>query len=405
MSDGRGYARRRNGPILGTVAISVLVPLAMTAMWGPSAVAGGDAAGDVMAGWRVFNEKRCIDCHAIWDQGGRLAPDLGRIRSRSLSTGQLAGVMWNHIPKMMARMKQVGHAPAAVSEAEMSDLFALIYFVRQLDEPGDPVRGETVLRDKGCGECHSIDTFEGGVGPDLAQWGSYANPIIWAQMMWEHAPVMERAMKQAGMNWPKLEGTDLIHIVAYVRSAGTSGEKTYLRPGSVELGRRLFGEKRCDSCHPGRGPDLSRADLPGSVGALAARMWNHAPEMSRVMREREVPRFQVSPQELADLLTFLLTLRDQRVTQNPARGERVFLQKRCAQCHESDNLSEEIAPSLRQMSRSATPVAMAAAMWNHGETMLERMTEAGLAWPVFAEDEMADLLAYLRDAESTEERE
>jgi hypothetical protein len=44
---------------------------------------------------------------------------------------------------------------------------------------------------------------------------------------------------------------------------------------------------------------------------------------------------------------------------------------------------------------------MAAAMWNHGETMLERMTEAGMAWPVFADDEMADLLAYLENSQPT----
>ena len=42
-----------------------------------------------------------------------------------------------------------------------------------------------------------------------------------------------------------------------------------------------------------------------------------------------------------------------------------------------------------------TPVYMATAMWNHGETMLARMTEAGLSWPVFNDQEMVDLLAYL----------
>jgi hypothetical protein len=38
---------------------------------------------------------------------------------------------------------------------------------------------------------------------------------------------------------------------------------------------------------------------------------------------------------------------------------------------------------------------MATAMWNHGEAMLARMTEAGLSWPVFNDQEMVDLLAYL----------
>jgi mono/diheme cytochrome c family protein len=99
--------------------------------------------GDVMQGWRVFHEKQCVACHAVWDQGGTVGPDLGRIRPGRLSGGQLAGVMWNHIPKMLARMKQAGSPPATLNEPEMADIFALVYFVRQLDELGDPAQGPT----------------------------------------------------------------------------------------------------------------------------------------------------------------------------------------------------------------------------------------------------------------------
>jgi hypothetical protein len=43
---------------------------------------------------------------------------------------------------------------------------------------------------------------------------------------------------------------------------------------------------------------------------------------------------------------------------------------------------------------------MATAMWNHGETMLARMTQAGLSWPVFNDQEMIDLLAFLNASEA-----
>ncbi len=366
-----------------------------------SLVRGESVSGDVMRGWRVFHDKQCVDCHAVWDQGGRFGPDLGRTRLGQRSDGQLAGVMWNHIPKMLGWMEQTGHPPATVTADEMADLFVLMSFVRQLDEVGDPRRGEEILRNKGCAACHATNAEGDGVGPDLAKWGQYANPVIWAQLMWEHAPVMEEAMERSGMSWPKLEGADLVHLVAYVRSIAVTGEKTYLRPGSVERGQLLFLEKKCDACHPGEGPDLADANLPTSIGALASRMWNHSPEMARAMRERDVERQPVGPQELADILVYVLALGRADRDGDATHGRQVFTDKGCAQCHERDD--PEIVPSLGDLGHDATPVSMAAAMWNHGRSMLERMTEAGISWPVFNDREMVDLLAFLTtvDGETT----
>lgn len=363
------------------------------------ALAGSDGRvrteGDIMRGWRLFHEKRCVDCHAIWDQGGAVGPDLGRMRMGRLSDGQLAGIMWNHIPKMLGQMKQTGLPAATLTRDEMADLFAVIFFSRQLDEQGDPVRGEEILRSKGCADCHSIDAHREGIGPDLSRWGKYVNPILWVQMMWEHAPVMEEAMKRSGISWPKLEGADLVHIVAYVRSIGVSGEKTYLRPGSAERGQRLFADKGCQRCHPGAGPDLAVVDLPASVGALASRMWNHSPDMMRLMRQQDVERQPVGAQELADILAYVLALGSQDRGGDSARGKRVFVQKGCAQCHEHQTPAETGAPPVQKLGGDAMPISMAAAMWNHGEQMLDRMTQAGVSWPVFNDQEMVDLLAYL----------
>ncbi len=425
--------------LLGVSLFGLLLVLAFLCntapVFGQRGVTARPPNGDVMRGWRVFHNKKCVDCHSIWDQGGRVGPDLGRSRMGRLSEGQLAGVMWNHIPKMLGQMKQTGRPPVTLTNAEMANLFVLIFFVQQLDELGDPVRGEQVLRAKGCSECHTTDSSADGVGPDLAKWGKYANPIIWAQMMWEHAPMMAEAMERSDINWPKLEGADLVHIVAYVRSAGISGEKTYLRPGSATRGQKLFLEKGCRSCHSdggrqaGSGPDLAVADLPSSVGALASRMWNHSPTMNRLMGEQDVARQPVSPQELADILAFILALGNQDRGGLSARGERVFARKGCVQCHESDAPADVATPSdgdalvekdipaasdapaesdtgiaqqgpfLGRLGQDATPVNMATALWNHGETMLEQMTEAGISWPVFSGSEMVDLLAYLRTVE------
>jgi len=380
-----------------------MVALALILAGGHSALAqsdvlGGTGTGDIMRGWRIFHDKKCVECHSVWDQGGLVGPDLGRVGTGRLTNGQLAGVMWNHIPKMFGQMRETGRPPVTLSQDEMADLFALIFFVRQLDEPGDPVRGESILRTKGCSECHQTRPTGASVGPDLARWGRYANPIVWAQLMWEHAPMMEEAMKRSGIDWPKLDGADLVHIVAYVRSTGTSGEKMYLSPGSVARGVELFKEKACNQCHPGSGPDLASADLPISVGALASRMWNHSPSMLQMMVEKNVSRPSVDAQELADIVAYILALGCADRDGSPSRGQEVFAQKGCVQCHQQDEKSP--APRLTRSQRGADlePVHMATAMWNHGETMLERMTQAGLSWPVFNDREMVDLLAFLNAA-------
>jgi len=352
--------------------------------------------GNVMRGWQVFHTKRCVECHAAWGEGGRQAPDLGRDRAGRLTGAQLAGVMWNHIPKMLGRMEQTGRPPTTLTRNEMADLFALIFFVRELDEKGDPQRGERILQSKGCTECHSIGSAEEGVGPDLAKWGRYTNPVAWAQMMWEHAPVMQQAMERSGISWPKLEGSDLVHILAYVRSSAGGIEREYLRPGSSVLGQKLFHDKGCDSCHPGVGPDLSQSDLPPSIGALAARMWNHSPTMVAAMREKKITRQKMTAQELADILVYVLTLGNEAHGADPAIGRSLFASKRCAECHEPDEVSASGAPPLSALWGDAAPVDMAAAMWNHGGTMLEQMTEAGLSWPVFNDQEMEHLLAFLK---------
>lgn len=359
--------------------------------------------GDVMRGWRMFHEKGCVSCHAVWNQGGRLGPDLGRIRTDAPTPATLAGIMWNHIPKMHGEMRQSGMRMPNLTADEMADLFALIFFVRQLDEPGDPVRGEEILQTKGCSRCHETGETD-KVGPDLTKWARYPNPIAWAQLMWEHAPVMEQAMQRSGISWPKLEGSDLVHIVAYVRSTGATGEKVYLQPGSVPRGAELFEEKECNGCHPGAGPDLSAAKLPLTGGALASRMWNHSPEMARTMAEHEVGRMSMDAQELADIVAYLLTLRHRDQGGVPERGRGIFTAKGCVECHERDPEPDTPRPSLSALEKDATPVRMAAAMWNHGETMLQRMTEAGLSWPTFEKDEMNDLLTYLASVSKAESR-
>ncbi len=70
-------------------------------------------------GGKLFMEKGCVNCHAIHGLGGVGGPDLGRVQA-AWSFLDIAGVMWNHEPKMEAEFVKKQHAPMRACEIEQS---------------------------------------------------------------------------------------------------------------------------------------------------------------------------------------------------------------------------------------------------------------------------------------------
>ncbi|MFQ5422520.1 MAG: c-type cytochrome [Phycisphaerae bacterium] len=391
------YAGVSAACLLALAAVVGAVAAPAIARGQSSAAESSLATGDAMHGWRVFDRKHCADCHAIWGQGGTIGPDLGRLRSSRFSRERLAGILWNHLPPVLSRTRLAGRPADSLTAGDIEHLFSLMTFVRQVDEPGRAAEGRRLLEIRGCTACHSIEVEGGAPGPDLRKWSGLTNPIVWAQRMWAHTPTVQAG--QEGSTEPRtmLQGADLAHLVAYVRQAGRHQERTYLRPGSIAIGQRLFADKKCNMCHPGTGPDLAMADLPLAVGVLAARMWKHSPEMSEVMRGEAGPGAPLSPQELADTLAYVLSLDRRERVADPLRGKREFERKTCSQCHAGRPAEGVDAPTIGHLRGSAESAAgVAAAMWNHGEIMPKRVEEVGVSWPVFDDGEMVDLLAWLR---------
>ena len=104
--------------------------------------------GDPKSGIKIFFEKGCIRCHSILGEGGRTAPDLARTPARHLGAAELVAAMWNHAPAMWEKMTLERLTAPEFSTDEMTDLFAFLYSVRSLDEPGDPDLGRQFLRRK-----------------------------------------------------------------------------------------------------------------------------------------------------------------------------------------------------------------------------------------------------------------
>ena len=76
---------------------------------------------DPVAGSRVFDSKGCVKCHAVNGVGGKVGPDLARV-SRPRSFFDLATGMWNHLPRMADRMKQLGIDRRKLDDKEARDL-------------------------------------------------------------------------------------------------------------------------------------------------------------------------------------------------------------------------------------------------------------------------------------------
>ncbi|MGB9629334.1 MAG: c-type cytochrome, partial [Thermodesulfobacteriota bacterium] len=112
--------------------------------------------GDVKEGWKVFAKKKCNACHSIWGEGGKGGPDLGNLPESYKTPSQLSALIWNHGPQMWAKMPVQKIPYQKIDKKEMADLFTFLYFIRYMDEPGSPSRGEKLIQTKGCIKCHSL---------------------------------------------------------------------------------------------------------------------------------------------------------------------------------------------------------------------------------------------------------
>ncbi|MFB3884723.1 MAG: c-type cytochrome [Thermodesulfobacteriota bacterium] len=346
--------------------------------------------GDIKEGWKVFTLKKCSACHSIWGEGGKGGPDLGTLPESYVSQSQLAALMWNHWPEMWGQMATKKISVQKIGKKEMADLFAFLYFIRYMDEPGDPKKGKIVMESKACARCHHT---KGGKTEDLGRWGMYTNPILWAQMMWNHASQMEREIEKQGFPWVDFRGNEMADLIAYGRSVSPNVEKVYLSPGDPQDGERLFRDKKCSECHVSGGElDLTRRkDFPRTLAQLAGQMWNHSHKMSQAMRERRIERPMLSSKEMADLVAYLFSTRYFDELGDPERGKNVFTKKQCNLCHTKGTKM----PNLSLLKGQISPIFMARTMWNHGPEMLEQMRKAKISWQKIDAKEMIDLMEYL----------
>jgi mono/diheme cytochrome c family protein len=363
---------------------------------------------DPLDGFRLMESKGCVECHSIGAGGFHIGPNLndGLFAGTFMDLG--AG-LWNHVPGMSVSFEITHREWPRLDENEVRRLLSFLYFVDYLGQPGDPENGARVFRGSaGCATCHGIGGGERTTGPDLARLSTFASPLYVAQEIWNHGPAMIESIRGMGLQVPMFDERDLADLSAFIRQQAGSGiqERSLLTPGNPNQGRRVFSAKGCSSCHGasgrggGGGPDLSAYDLRRPAEAVAGAMWNHSFAMRDAMLARGLawPTFQGS--ELADVVAFLYFLSYSDPPGDPGRGEGVFTDRSCSECHgggaSSGVLTDHAGPSLAETEAAYSPAGLVAAMWNHAPVMMRAILGEGRPWPELSGRDLRDLRAYLQ---------
>ncbi len=357
----------------------------------------------MFAGGKVFAEKGCGKCHALRGIGGGVGPDLARIQTGT-SFFELGADMWNHLPRMGAKMLEAGIQRPTLTSTEVSNLIAFLFTVQYYDALGDPKAGERLFAAKGCVQCHEVGGQGGRVGPGLDFLKRANSPVLVAAAMWNHGPEMAEAMKAKGIVRPTFQGKEMVDLIAYIVAAAKdgSGETAQVIPGTPERGQKLFSEKRCVVCHRvgGKGgsvgPELGRRGHHVSLTQFVALMWNHGPGMWAKMKERGIQVPRLTGQEMADIVAYLYVSRyfDQPAISR-VEGQQLVRTKGCLTCHSVNGKGGKISADFATSKLVGSPASLIAGMWNHSRYMEAQVQKQQIPWPILTGQELADILAYL----------
>lgn len=343
---------------------------------------------DSNRGEALFSKLACIKCHSVNGQGGYVGPDLGKLADRDFTPSGLAATMWNHAPTMWADMSARDIQTGEMTDQDAADLFAYFYSVRFFEKPGDAARGKAVFQQKGCADCHGISQEkQPGIHP-VSQWQSLNHPFALSEDMWNHSRSMIAAMSARHRVWPDLTAQELSDLLVYLRNLPTSKALSPLfMIDVVPQGRELFVTKGCKTCHE------SDTALAGRIKGrtlteIAAEMWNHGPRMASL----DAPPVVFAQGEMRELLSYIWAQQFFEDARDPARGQKVFVSKGCAGCHENPSSG---APALTSIAGRFSGPAMVSALWRHGPAMLAKMKATNGKWPRLTADDMSAVIAYL----------
>jgi cytochrome c2 len=262
-----------------------------------------DELGDYIKGEEIFSRKGCVQCHSLGGVNEKSGPALDKY-GRFVSPVYIATALWNHSATISEVMVEQAFAPQ-----EMSHLLAYIKG-NALNEkgetiyvnPGSPNRGREVFEQKKCTECH------GNKDLDLKKSSLRLSLTEIVRMMWNHSYEMWEIMEESGLEVPRFTNKEMADLMTYLYFIHYYGGK-----GDHVRGKKVFVEKGCISCHSEeaveqkKGIDLSEVSNL-TVFELISAMWNHLPQMEKMVTEMSLiwPRFERA--EMRDLIQYIQSL-------------------------------------------------------------------------------------------------
>jgi cytochrome c2 len=85
-----------------------------------------DPPGDPVRGERLFQQRRCVMCHAHNGKGGRVGPDLAPIARGIPQPAYWAQRMWNHVDFMIRKVSEKGFPWPRFRGNDLADLIAFL---------------------------------------------------------------------------------------------------------------------------------------------------------------------------------------------------------------------------------------------------------------------------------------
>lgn len=265
---------------------------------------------------------------------------------------------------------------------------------------GNPLDGGQLFQAKGCPRCHSIYGVGGGAGPDLGQGILKRSLLDIAGEMWNHSPGMAHVFQEQRAVRPTFTPEEMSSLLSFLYYLGSMDP-----PGDPALGERVFVEQRCRSCHSlggkggAQGPQLDKYAQYASPIYLTTGLWNHGKTMSGIMEQLHIPRPVFEKNDIPNLLAYIRTVGGEpgRVyirSGNLQRGERLFSEKQCSNCHSFKENGGKAGPNLRAKMMGSL-MTIAGAMWNHAPKMWGTMNARGISVLSITPGEMSDLLSYV----------
>lgn len=191
--------------------------IAYASLGAPPAASGHEARGSAERGWAVFQSK-CIQCHSVRGQGGKLGPELGPENDLPLTTAQFASVLWNHAPRMLRQVRDKNIAAPVLPGNEITDLTQFLASLRYFEPSGSAFVGERVFTERGCAGCHGASAEGTRFAPPLHSGADAFTTVSFATALWKHGPHMIDRSEEMGVPWPVLKPTDIGDLVSFLNT-------------------------------------------------------------------------------------------------------------------------------------------------------------------------------------------